>query len=852
MANIWELFSKIAYKHGVDTTSLDTETQKGFNAHATKLANDYKNIEKIDIEIDEINNKIVNLKASASKKTKKAYMAEMASLKKELSFKEAETKVIKEKKDKLDKLLTTRYHLSVDQLDQLHDLVQANSSSILDSSKKYHNSFYDLDKSISSGSDVIVSASKRILGEFGFWGEAMGLAFEQINKLNKKLIEFNRNMSLGFSNDVLGMDLYGTGSANSLSSLSTGNALTEDEFLKAFAGLNKGNVLNQDNKNLGTANDFQDFGIKTAQLSKFYGVEIDKLTSISGTLVYNYGMKLKDVNKVFKEGKEDAISAGVSVKKYFENLKEATDLLGNQYINGGVKGLQDLALYASKTDQSISSIMKTADQFKDYTSSFEKQNTAAALAMMNTASQTAKIWALEFQGRKQEADVVLKGSLVKDIIANGYTNKNNDLDQRGLSTLQDMGMDAEQIKSIQKLVRLQKEQGITVEQLNNKEKQSLAIKAKIQEFEYKNLTVSEKMSAMWGKLKGAIIDPIASLISPLFDLTLNVLGTVIDVITPFARILGVPIMMLGKAIGWLVDKFNFLLSGISAFFNGFNTGIDKVTDNLGLFSKAILAGIGAFMLFKNGGLIQSGKGLLQGAVSGFKGAGSYTNRIANIISSGKGGLLNPISMAKNAGKGLLISGKGLIGTVGKGLKSGLGIGALTAIGGNLLGGAVGGQGGKTVSTVANWAGTGAAIGGAVGALVGGVGGLIYASKDKLSKVWADDSKSFVGKLWGTMTALWDSLTEALKGIWDWAKNLFSDDDKEKFAANSLVQGQTADPYAAIKASAEIKKIIDYRETDNNSFKKEKEQAKEMQRVFAPEIHIKQSFDGTIKTRVQGR
>lgn len=849
-----DLFNRVAYKGNVNISNMDAASQKAFAAHATKLANDYKIIAENEKKIDELNNRIINLRKVAGKKMTQEQKNLMNMMLTDVHTSERSILEARKKVGKLHDLITNKYHLSNEQMANLAEVAKNNSSAILEGNKKYSTSLYGLNNTIKNGAEGMVHIAKDFFAEFGFMGQAIGLALEQMVELNKKLVEFNRSMSLGFSNNLLGMDLYGNSSIGSLATISGSNNLSEDQYLAAFSGLAKGNALN--GANVGGTRDITKFGIETAQISKFYGVSMETLTQTSTNLIYTYGMKIKEVSKVFDDGKRAAIGAGVSVKNYFQNLREATDLVGQEYVSGGVQGLSNLALYASKTDQSISSIMKTASAFKDYTTSFEKQNTAAAFAMQNTAQQTSKIWSLEFMGRKQEADQLFKGSVVKDVIANGMIDKNNVLNGRGMRTLEGMGMDQEQIKSIQKLITMQKQYGITIDQLNNKEKQSLDIQAKIQQFEYKNLTISEKFQSMWAKLKGAIIDPLASIISPIFDIVMNVLGTTVDVLTPILKVFGYPLLMLGKLLTKVSEAIGSVLSKISAFANKFTVSMDDSVSGLGRFSKTILAAIGGFMLFKKDGLLSMGRAAVAGTSKIFSTGG----RIGSIIASGKGSLLNPGSMAGNAGRGIVRSGAGALGKI-KNLSSGLkgfGIGAIATIGGDMLGNAVGGKGGDAISNIASAAGTGAMIGSvipvvgtAVGALIGGVAGLVYSSKDKIASVWADSSKNVFEKIWGTYAALWETIYDGFKGIWDWAKGLFSDDDKEKFEANKAAS-EAANPYAAMKALDDVQRVVDYRTKEDTSFQKEANQAAAMQQVFAPNITIKQSFDGTIKTRIQNR
>lgn len=444
--------------------------------------------------------------------------------------------------EKIVKEIAEKYKLTADQIDNVNEAVLTSANKARFSGLNFKDSLETLNNHANNGFNGILKNVGGNIGNFlnmfGAVGPVvegaaflLGSALVQMEELNKKLVEFNREMSQGFSNDMLGMDLYGNGKNGSLRTLAGINNISEDSILEALKAFKKGKTLGLNEDLTGKPEEMTKFAIAAAQLGKFYGIQASTINTISRNLVYNYGTKIKDLSGIFEHGKEVAIKAGVSVSQYFENLKDATNLVGEKYIAGGIKGLNRLAEYATRTDQSIAEIYKSTAQFKNFGSQYENQNKAAGLGLQNTARNTGQAWALSQLGRDQEANALINTGYAKDIESNGLLDDNNNIDYRGLKTLNAIGLDKDQIATVQKLIKLHKEQGITMEQLQDPLKQDLKTRRKIAEFQEKNMTIGEKYAQMWTKVMGQIIDPLANALAPILDVVIDLFGGLADIIS---------------------------------------------------------------------------------------------------------------------------------------------------------------------------------------------------------------------------------------------------------------------------------------------------------------------------------
>lgn len=637
-----------------------------------------------------------------------------------------------------------------------------NKETLTKKSNSYNKTLGLLEK---DGLSLATSGVKKLTSSLGPLGAMLFMTFKRFINLSDKLVGFNRKMGLGMSSEnLLGSDLFGNNkNIGNLQSFIENQNLSFEDFLTSYEAFNKGNIIGSQNLE-NQKQDLLDFGRDTAKLSKFYGVSMQNLTNTASNLMFNYGASVKEINKTFDDGKHIAMGAGVNVQKFFENLEQASDMIGEYFIRGGVEGMNELALVATRLGMTTRGIMSSLDRYKTFHSQFELMNKATGYGLGETARNSRKVWALNRAGRQDEAIGIENISLARDMKNLGRF-KDGQIDTGGLTMLSQMGYDKEQIASVNRLLKMQEDlgnQGITYEMLVDANKRTEKQNEIIQAYERKNQSAGEKLNTAWNTIKTSILDPLGAVLAPVFDASLNaissfgkVFGKITELLAPGFQILGEWINVIAEKLSDFAEWLDKLLGkiGLKKDENGeVSTGASILST-----AGALIASAGFMKIMKKfipgGGLLSKGAGM----ISNWMGSKGIT--VGNI---GRG--------IGRGGAGLLSGGKNMLGGI---LKSRAGRGGLAGIAGSLLGSAIGGKGGETISNISNWAGTGAMIGSvipglgtAVGAIIGGVGGLIYDSWSGITDVWNDESKNLFQKIGGTFEVLWTTLKDAAKALWD--------------------------------------------------------------------------------------
>ncbi len=749
-------------------------------------------------------------------------------------------------------------------------------------------SFGSLDAFFKEGMGAMGGVAKNIKGV----AELFGFALDQIIALNDELIKFNRRMSqsitatsIGFSN--MGNGGFGMQNIGSVNAITSQNGVGVSEFLDSFQAFQKGNIIGLSDKLQESAGALQDYGLTAAKLTKQFSVDATTLGTLTSSLLYNYGMKIEDINKILKDGTDIAAANGVAVSAFFKNLSEASNLSGQIYISKGTAGLEKMAFLATKLNVSISDMAGFASKYQDYNSLYQRQNLASALGMWQVGKNTARIWADIRVGKVGEAFQEYITSAAKDLKRNNYIDDKGQVDFRGIQSLNAIGATQEEIKAIQNLTRAQKETGATFEELTGQVQANLMTQIAMENFQRKNLTIAERFGQLWDKVKALVIDPIASILGPILDVSLTALSDALDILLFFLKpvvwgfqAIGTVLQYVADAFGWVGSVVRKVFDMFSTNFPGLTSVIKGLTGAVGLAVAAMItytaatraaalaqgfsSGTGA--LGKIGNLIMgtaSNAPLLNAGtrIGGLFGQGGVLTglgaRATGFLGLGQGGALSGLgTRAAGLGGNLLSGGRSLLSSAGGFLNGGTLVGGLVrggliSAGGSIissmLGKAVGGKAGNTVSTVGSLASTGAGIGlmfgpigAAVGGLIGGAVGIVKSSWGDIKKVWSDDSKGIFGKIIGTFGAIGNTIGEMFKGIWDWGKSLFSDDVKNE-AADRAKAEKVHD-----NAMVTMNEIIHQRE-DTSKRIAEKSQEKQMQNNF--HFKVTTDFAGASKARI---
>lgn len=581
---------------------------------------------------------------------------------------------------------------------------------------------------------------------------------KQFYNLNEILSKFTRSTGGAISSFMIGFDRYG----NNISARNTGslNALaarynfSKEDFFASLSGFGAGQVIGMQN-NLSDKNALQRFGIEQARIIRLYDVSSESIATLSQNMTQLYGMSIKELNADLIQGKDIAFNAGVSVKKFFQNLAELSNMIGEYYIRDGAQGMQDLAEFATKLNVSVSSLFEGQKRLNTIQDLFQRQNQMVALGLTAYASDVAQIFAMQKLGDVKGANRAKFGSLASDILSMGYADRFGNINQQGLETLHAAGFTKDEINGVLRLLHENKQLNVSLAELSGNVKMTAADFAKVHAFEMQNATLGEKLKNLWDELKSLIIDPLASILSPLTDILINGLSIAFKALYISLQ----PIIMVFQGIGWLLTKVSEAfgkLGGLIDFkFNNAKSPLQKLSNGFDVLTAALRGFIPVFLtylIWKKkemlmeffGGALSSLKSVPKMISHGFKAIGS---RIGGIFRLGR--VENELAGAEVAGAvGTVTSGAGVVGREGGLFRMFKDLGGAKVFGLSALAGVAGGlmenSSNKYVSiggSALSMAGTGAAIGslfgpgygtvigGAVGLIAGGIMGFIQQQKE---------------------------------------------------------------------------------------------------------------------------
>jgi len=379
----------------------------------------------------------------------------------------------------------------------------------------------------------------KLLGPWGFLIDAIEsgvkAAYQQIMEANKLLIDTMRSTGGIFKGG--GLDSFGNQSAAGAGSLKT---------ISIKANVDQGDIMNQIktvSKGLGQiagqTNFFSkqnqkalfDFGVEASKMAKFYNADIGP--SVTG-LIKDFGVDVGQATNLMVDGISKAKQAGLDPGKFAENMAEAVDLAGKLHFTDGIKGMEKMAMLATKMGTSISAITDGMTKMKGLNDLFVKQQEAAALGMHNQAQALSKIYALQKQGKQAEAAAVEADAIIQDLKSQGLTNDKGEITTGGIATLEAMGKSEKDIANLQRMSIGSKKTGLSAQEfLIDADKLSPEKKKARQQFEKENRSIEEQANMLLGSIQQSFIDPIAKLVGPFVKQFLDISEAIINPLLGF-------------------------------------------------------------------------------------------------------------------------------------------------------------------------------------------------------------------------------------------------------------------------------------------------------------------------------
>lgn len=801
---------------------------KAINAVSNKMGE----LGQIDNVIDQLNIQLKSARQSLEnyKKTLSETAPEVVDARKNINDLIEALKQENKFREQIVKDLTKQTNLTTNEIDELIDKIKEFGVETVKSAK----STEKIKDTISKMSNVLGFDLKNLSKEFFTLSGILVATTEQIAKSNKQLVEYSRRVGGAMNYRTLGFDATGNNMTNtgSLASITATNNISEEQFFEALGGFAKGKVIGQDYSK--SASDLQRFAVEQGRLIKLYGVasgDVAKITEVSTQL---YGVSIKQLNKEFTDGARIAKTAGLNVQEYFKNLARASEMIGETYIQGGTKGLEKLALFATQLNTSVDNLVRVGNNFKNISDIFEQQGKGTNLGLNNYANQAANLFAKTQLGLYEEANKIAITALAKDV--QKYTDKNGIIDQRGIRALNEMGFDKEYIQVIQRTIQAQKKLGVSFEELTDINKLSTKKQLEYYEEMSNSATLTEKLNNLWAKVKAVFLDPVASVLGP-------ALRIVIDSLTIAFQLLYValkPFIYAFQLIGTQLTKISNKISAISGF-------IEEKLRNIGIsgekFGKMFdkLADVG---------------GSLIAAFLALRGA-AYASAAAQTL-GGKFG-----NLGGNIGK--LLGGSGRFAAMGRlagmrlgGLAGGIGRmapkllrGGGIALAGGLVGDAIsslGPEGGiaDRLGSAVSWGSTGAAIGSiipGIGPAIGAaIGGLIGAFKNEIGQGILNLG-GWLKKIFGPVSYLIPIFNTfvLVKDMWD---KYFGDSKEEEAKKIANQSYDTGNIYSMLNSTL-AQRVID-------PLKAEKAQEKLVDKISRPQIVVQNGIGmGDVKAKISG-
>lgn len=442
------------------------------------------------------------------------------------------------------------------------------------------------DDLLKKGGEMLGSAVgeglSKTLGPIGMVvGKAFEVAFNQALELNTALTNLQRSMGGVVSASQLGFDALGNSSKgmSSLASQAIAANVSVDQFGDAIKSLGPtfGQTIGM-TADLGKSQkDLAKFGIAAAQAQKLYGANIGPSVA---KLSQNFGKSIGEATDVMMKGAEAAKSLGLNVGEFAKNFEAVADMVGEVYFRS-TEAMQQMAMIATQLGTSVAAIAGAIPKMKGINDLFKQQQNMAALGMSSTAASLGKIYALQKQGRSDEAAKLALSSQAKDLVKQGLVDDKGGISQQGIATAEAAGMGKEQIEALQKMALQAQRTGLSFDQLGGQVQLTKQQQKTLDKDMQNSMSLNEQAAQIVGGLKQSLVDPIAELIGPLMKSLMNA-------IQPLAK-------ALGSAVRIVLDIFDPLVGGVTEIFNQISLAYQDVWNPIANLFKGVGDTFGGFM-----------------------------------------------------------------------------------------------------------------------------------------------------------------------------------------------------------------------------------------------------------------
>lgn len=360
--------------------------------------------------------------------------------------------------------------------------------------------------------------------------EVSKMTYEMMKEQNEAMINLERSTGGLASAATLGTNKFGRleGSISTVGDVTRRANVSLEQFSDAmtefFQGGGGHTMGTGDLRQRKTA--MMDLGIWGARIKKLYGADI--IPAIR-TLFQNWGEDgIMSLTEMMHDGVMQAKSEGLDPEQFAKNMNDVAKMSGKLTFKNGVKGMKEMAMYATKMGANVEDIANGFSEMNSFTDIFENQARLGAMGFNNLGASQGKVFGQRMQGDSLGAYQTELEGIVQDLQnRGGIDTKTGDLTAQGQFMLGPNGLkySQEQIQAVVNVTHGMKKWNMSLKQaVKPMEEWPDSIKRAMKAQEEANKTLGEQWAQTTGEFKAAVTDRMALLFGPFLDKLASWLG----------------------------------------------------------------------------------------------------------------------------------------------------------------------------------------------------------------------------------------------------------------------------------------------------------------------------------------
>ncbi len=377
---------------------------------------------------------------------------------------------------------------------------------------------------IEAGPAALVAVAATVVAEVS------KMTYEMMAEQNEAMVKLERATGGLASAATLGTNRFGKleGSISTIGDVTRRANISLEEFSDAMTAFYTGGgghtMGTSDIRQRKTA--MMDLGIWGARIKKLYNADIIPAVR---TLFQNWGQDgIMSLTDMMHDGVMQAKAEGLDPEQFAKNMNDVAKMSGKLTFKNGVKGMKDMAMYATKMGVGVDDIASGFSEMNSFTDIFENQARLAAMGFNNLGGAQGKVFGQRMQGDAQGAYMTELEGIVRDLQnQGGIDSKTGNLTERGQFMLGPNGLkySQEQIQAVVNVTHGMKNLGLTLKQaLKPMNELPDSVKKMLRANEEANKTLGEQWAQTTGEFKAAVTDRMALLFGPFLDKLASWLG----------------------------------------------------------------------------------------------------------------------------------------------------------------------------------------------------------------------------------------------------------------------------------------------------------------------------------------